>query len=54
MNRHIIIRAIIAVIWIAVGIIKAVHGNMLLGATGILMAAAFGYSAYILFKKDKK
>ena len=51
MNRHIIIRAIIAVIWVVVGIIALAKGQMTEGLISLVAGAAFGFSSFSMLKK---
>ena len=52
MNRHIIIRAIIAVICIIAGIAQLVSkDNTMMGIVSLVLGAAFGYSAFMMTKK---
>ena len=51
MNRHAIIRLIVAVIWIVVGIIMLARKDVTMGAVGILLGVAFGISGFMMLKK---
>ena len=51
--RHVIIRSILALIWLAEAIANGVSGNLEMAALYVLMGGAFGYSAYASWKKEK-
>ena len=51
--RHVYVRGILALIWLAAAIASGVSGNMEMAALYILMGGAFGYSAYASWKKEK-
>ncbi|MCR5020292.1 hypothetical protein [Ruminococcus sp.] len=51
MNRHIIIRAIIAAIWVIVGIVVLIKGQMASGLISLAMGAVFGFSAFSMSRK---
>lgn len=51
--RHIYIRGILAVGWMAVAIVSGASGNMEMAALYVLMGGAFLYSAYASWKKEK-
>jgi len=44
--RHVTIRGILALIWLAAAIVSGVSGNLEWAGLYVLMGAAFGYSAY--------
>ena len=51
--RHVVIRGILALIWLAAAIFSGVSGNLEWAGLYVLMGAAFGYSAYASWKKAK-
>ena len=51
--RHVTIRGILALIWLAAAIVSGVSGNLEWVGLYVLMGAAFGYSAYATWKKEK-
>lgn len=51
MNRHAIIRVILAIIWIVIGIIRLAAKDMTTGIVGIVLGIAFGVSAFMMMKK---
>ena len=51
--RHVTIRGILALIWLAAAIVCGVSGNLEWAGLYVLMGAAFGYSAYATWKKEK-
>ncbi len=51
MNRHIIIRAIVAVIWVVVGVVALVRGQTAEGVISLAAGAAFGFSSFSMMKK---
>ena len=54
--RHLYIRGILALIWLASAIYSALGGNLKLAGLYLLMCGAFAASAYMVWKneKDKK
>ena len=52
--RHVYIRGILALIWLAAAVVSGVSGNLKWVGLYVLMGAAFGYSAYASWKKEKK
>ena len=51
-NRHTIIRAIMALIWIAVGVIGIVRHDMKMAILSFAVGALFAFSAFMQKKKD--
>ena len=52
MNRHIIIRAVMALLWIVVGIVRLVNSNDVKGAMlSFAVGAAFGISVFTMMRK---
>lgn len=49
--RHIYIRGILAVIWMAAAIISGISGSMEMAALYVLLGGVFLYSAYSEWKK---
>ena len=52
--RHVYIRGILALIWLAAAVVSGVSGNLAWAGLYVLMGAAFGYSAYATWKKREK
>ena len=52
--RHVTIRGILALIWLAAAVVRGVSGNLEWAGLYVLMGAAFGYSAYATWKKREK
>lgn len=55
--RHVYIRGILALVWLAAAIVCGVSGNLEMAGLYTLLGGAFGYSAYASWKKgaaDKK
>lgn len=50
--RHVYIRGIIGLIWLAAAIVSGVSGNFEMGVLYIILGGAFLYSAYKTWKKD--
>lgn len=51
--RHVYIRGILALIWLAAAIFSGVSGSMEMTALYIVMGGAFGYSAYGSWMKER-
>ena len=51
--RHVVIRGILALIWLAAAAVSGLSGNLEWAGLYLLMGAAFGYSAYAPWKKEK-
>ena len=51
--RHVYIRGILALIWLVAAVVSGLSGNLEWAGLYILMGAAFGYSAYTSWKKEK-
>ena len=51
--RHIYIRGIIGLIWLAAAIVSGVSGKFEMSALYAILGGVFLYSAYITWKKDK-
>ena len=51
--RHVYIRGILALIWLAAAVVSGVSGNLKWSGLYVLMGAAFGYSAYASWRKTK-
>ena len=51
--RHVYIRGILTLIWLVAAIVSGASGNLEWAGLYVLMAAAFGYSAYATWKKEK-
>ena len=50
---HVYIRGILTLIWLAAAIFSGVSGLLEWAGLYVLMGAAFGYSAYASWKKEK-
>ena len=50
--RHVVIRGILALIWLAAAAVSGLSGNLEWAGLYVLMGAAFGYSAYAAWKKN--
>ena len=50
-NRHIIIRAIMAVIWLAAGVIALLKSQLVPGMISLALCVLFGFSAFSMSKK---
>lgn len=50
-NRHMIIRAIMAVIWLVAGVIALLKSQLIPGLISLTMCALFGFSAFAMSKK---
>ena len=51
--RHVTICGILALIWLAAAIVSGLSCNLEWAGLYLLMGAAFGYSAYASWKKEK-
>ena len=51
--RHVYIRGILALIWLAAAVVSGLSGNLEWAGLYVLMGAAFGYSAWASWKKKK-
>ncbi|MCI8398379.1 MAG: hypothetical protein HFF90_03135 [Oscillibacter sp.] len=49
--RHVYVRGILALVWLAAAVVCGVRGNGAGAALYALMGAAFGVSAYAAWKK---
>lgn len=49
--RHVYIRGIMGLIWLAAAIISGVSGNLQMSGLYIIMGGVFLYSAYTTWKK---
>lgn len=52
--RHVYIRGILALIWLVVALISGVSGNLEMAALYIIIGALFFYSAYSMWKNEKR
>lgn len=52
--RHIYIRGMVGLIWIAAAIASVVSGNFAMAALYVVLGGAFLYSAYTCWKKEKE
>ena len=51
--RHVTIRGVLALIWLSAAVVSGVSGNLEWAGLHVLMGAAFGYSAWASWKKEK-
>jgi len=51
--RHVVIRGILALIWLAAAVVSGLSGNLEWAGLYVLMGAAFGYSAWACWEKAK-
>lgn len=51
--RHVYIRGIIGLVWLAAAIVSGVSGNFEMIALYVILGGVFLYSAYATWKKDK-
>ncbi|MCI8854181.1 MAG: hypothetical protein HFI30_06695 [Lachnospiraceae bacterium] len=52
--RHIYIRSILSLIWLAAAMISAITNNLEMSLFYALLCAVFGYSALASWKKEKE
>lgn len=52
--RHIVVRSIMALAWIGVGVFGLVTGKGESSIFSIIMGLVFGYSAYVMWKKNRE
>lgn len=53
MMRHVYIRVILAVAWLAAAIVSGVYGNIEMVVLYVILCGVFLYSAYEAWKKEK-
>lgn len=51
--RHIYIRGIMSLIWLAAATVSGVSGNLQMAGLYVILGGAFLYSAYKAWKKEK-
>lgn len=51
--RHVYIRGLIGLIWLAAAIVSGVSGNFEMSALYVILGGVFLHSAYTTWKKDK-
>ncbi len=51
--RHVFIRGIISLVWLAAAVICGMSGSLEMTAIYIVLGGAFLYSAYATWKKEK-
>ena len=51
--RHVYIRGILALIWLAAAVVSGLSGNLEWAGLYVLIGVAFGYSARVSWKKAK-
>ena len=51
-NRHMILRAVFAVIWLIAGVVGLLQHQLVPGLISLAMCVLFGYSAFALSKKE--
>ena len=52
--RHVYIRGILALIWLAAAVVSGLSGSLEWAGLYVLMGAAFGYSAWASWKKNHR
>lgn len=52
--RHVYIRGILSLIWLAAAIVSGISGNFEMAALYVILGGVFLYSAYATWKKEKK
>lgn len=52
--RHVYIRAILAVIWVAAAIAFLMNGSLPLAAFDLAMGALFAYSACVRWRRERE
>ncbi len=52
--RHVYMRGIIGIVWMAAAVISLVSGNFAMTALYLILGGAFLYSAYDTWKKEKE
>ena len=52
MMRHVYIRGILALIWIAVGIVSVISGALGMALLYVIIGSIFLFSAYSVWKKE--
>jgi hypothetical protein len=51
--RHVYIRGIMGLIWVAATIVSVMSGNFMMAVLYVILGGAFFFSAYKTWKKDK-
>ena len=51
--RHVVIRGILALIWLAAAVVSSLSDNLEWAGLYVQMGAAFGYSAWVSWKRAK-
>lgn len=51
--RHVYVRGMIGLIWLAAAIVSGVSGNFEISLLYVILGGVFWYSAYATWKKDK-
>lgn len=52
--RHVYIRGILSLIWLAAAIVSGMSGNFEMAALYVILGGVFLYSAYAAWKKEGK
>lgn len=52
--RHVYIRGIMGLIWVAAAIVSVMSGNFMMAVLYVILGGAFFFSAYKTWKKDNK
>lgn len=52
--RHVYIRGILSLIWLAAAIVSGISGNFEMAALYVILGGVFLYSAYAAWKKEGK
>lgn len=53
MMRHVFIRGIMGLIWLAAAIVSGMSGNLEMSILYVILGGVFLYSAYTTWKKEK-
>lgn len=52
--RHVYIRGIIGLVWLAAAVLCIISGSLEMGALYVILGGMFLYSAYATWKKEKR
>jgi hypothetical protein len=51
--RHVYIRGMIGIVWLAVAVVSIGSGNVAMAALYVILSGVFLYSAYGIWKKER-
>ena len=51
MDRHAVIRIVIALVWVVIGIVRLIQKDMTTGLVSIVVGIVFGVSVFMMLKK---